>query len=87
MKTSQKDIVIRILREEGKIDNFRCIDNRITIRLGAIIHNLTKEGWAFNTHFSIAPNQKKNFVYEVVSDPKVVRERKQQELHNYYKNR
>lgn len=43
-KPTQDDIVLRILMKEGKIDNFRCINERITIRLGAIIHSLKEKG-------------------------------------------
>ena len=86
MKTSQRDIIQRILREEKKVDNFRCIDERITTRLSDIIFRLKKEGWEFNSHFSIIGN-KKNFIYELVTDPDWVRKQKQQEEYEYYRNK
>ena len=67
MKTSQVEIIKRILREEGKIDNFRSIDEKISIRLGARIADLKKEGWRFKTHKDTT--NPKNFVYEVEFDP------------------
>lgn len=44
MKTTQADKVLKILREQGKIDNFYCIDSKLTIRLGAIIFSLQEKG-------------------------------------------
>lgn len=41
---TKKAQILNILRIEGKIDNFRCIDQRITTRLGATIFALQKEG-------------------------------------------
>jgi len=43
-KKTQADRVLDILREKGQIDNFFCIDNKISIRLGAIIHDLKVKG-------------------------------------------
>ena len=42
-KPSQKQKVLEILRQNGKIDNFFCIETKLTIRLGAIIYSLQKE--------------------------------------------
>ncbi len=44
MKETIKDKVLKILRKDGQIDNFYCIDNRLTIRLGDVIFRLQKEG-------------------------------------------
>lgn len=44
MKKTQADIVLEILRKDGKIDNFFVMDSRISIRLGAIIHSLKEKG-------------------------------------------
>lgn len=43
-KKTQADIVMDILRKDGKIDNFYVMDNKISIRLGAIIHSLKEKG-------------------------------------------
>lgn len=39
-----KDKILNILRHEGSIDNYRCIDQRLTTRLGAVIYKLIQEG-------------------------------------------
>lgn len=44
MKPSIKSKVLDILHREGQIDNYYCIDNRLTIRLGDVIFRLQKEG-------------------------------------------
>lgn len=41
---TQEYKVLKILRENGKIDNFFCIDTKLTIPLGAVIHKLSKKG-------------------------------------------
>lgn len=43
-KETIENKVMKILREKGEIDNFYCIDNRITIRLGAVIFKLKEAG-------------------------------------------
>lgn len=43
-KITQADRVLKILRENGSITNFYCIENKISIRLGAIIHDLKTSG-------------------------------------------
>ena len=43
-KPTQADIVLKILREEGSITNFFCIENKISLRLAAIIHDLKTKG-------------------------------------------
>ena len=44
--TAKNKIKNRIL-ETGQVDNFWCIDNKITTRLGAVILVLRKEGMIF----------------------------------------
>lgn len=39
-----KDKILDILRKNGEIDNYSCIDSRLTTRLGAFIHTLKVEG-------------------------------------------
>lgn len=49
MKKTQKQKVIDRIREVGYVDNFWSISTRTSIRLGAIIFELKKEGWEFET--------------------------------------
>lgn len=42
-KLSQKEKVYNILQNQGYIDNYYCIDTKLTIRLGAIIFALQRE--------------------------------------------
>ena len=58
--------VENILKEKGAIDNFYCIDTRLTTRLGAYIHILKKRGWTFRKEM-----HDKNCHYYVVSRPVV----------------
>lgn len=37
-----------MLRERGYVDNYMCIQEKITLRLGAVIHVLKAEGWKFD---------------------------------------
>ncbi len=74
---SQCDRIADILRQEGRIDNFRAIAEKITLRLGARIWDLEKRGWKFRKHFS---NDSKNFVYEVVESPMSEDERREAEF-------
>jgi hypothetical protein len=62
----QIDIIADILEREGKIDNFRCIHERISLRLGARIADLKAAGYQFRTE-RLA---NKNFVYHLVATPK-----------------
>ena len=39
-----KEKIYNILQNTGMVDNFYCIDNRITTRLGAVINKLQSEG-------------------------------------------
>lgn len=41
---TQEEKIYNILNNQGYVDNFYCIDNKITIRLGAVINKLKKSG-------------------------------------------
>lgn len=73
MKKGQKEIVKDLLNQRGVVSNFYCINNKITIRLGAIIHLLTQEGWEFNSYYGKEKGFKKeywkNYYYEVKNKP------------------
>jgi hypothetical protein len=66
-KQTQLNAVKRILTEQGKISRNDCIDNRLTIRLGAYIEILRNdEGW------KIAGKKSQNdFIYTLEEKPKV----------------
>ena len=66
---SQREVVEKILLEEGSIDNFRCIDQRITLRLSDIILKLRREGWEFSPESGFIPGTK-NWSYILKSAPK-----------------
>lgn len=68
--TSKQKIINR-LNETGQVDNFWCIDNRITTRLGAVIHKLKKVGWEFDKQMV-----EKNCVYIAKKKFKVVETQK-----------
>lgn len=51
MKKSQKQIVRERLEKYGIVDNYYFIDNRITTRLGAVIHTLRSEGMEIEGDF------------------------------------
>lgn len=44
MKITQKQRILAILVEKGKIDNYSAIQSRLTYRLGARIYDLRKDG-------------------------------------------
>jgi hypothetical protein len=62
---SQLAPIIAILEKEGRIDNFHCIHNRLTLRLGARIWDLKQKGWEFRTE----TRPDKNTVYVVTKVP------------------
>ncbi len=64
-----KQRVVEILEKEGRIDNFYCIDNRITTRLSDVIFRLMKEGWVFDHDTSGYAKGTKNWVYKLKSKP------------------
>lgn len=53
---TQKQRVEKILREKGCVDNFYCLENKITLRLASVISALTKQGWQFD-------DAKSGFIY------------------------
>lgn len=62
-KVTQKDRVVKRLKDVGQITRNECLRNYIS-RLGAIICDLTKEGWSFDTK-----NVKGDYVYVVTKAP------------------
>lgn len=62
---SQNDKIANILRTEGKIDNFRAIDTKLTYRLGARIFDLRRKGWVIQSK-----EDGKNCIYTLISEPK-----------------
>jgi hypothetical protein len=63
---SQLTRIEEILERDGYIDNFYCIENRLTLRLGARIADLKELGYIFRTER--LPN--KNYIYHLVAVPK-----------------
>ena len=64
MKKTQCEKIVERLIEFGEIDNFYCIDNKLTYRLGARIFDLKKLGWEFRTE-----KKGKNCYYYPISWP------------------
>jgi hypothetical protein len=62
---TQLKTIARILSTEGKIDNFRAIGERISLRLGARVWDLKSKGWEIKTE----ELHNKNTVYHLVSKP------------------
>lgn len=67
MAQKQEDKVKARIREVGYVDNFWAIENYV-LRLGAIIHNLRKQGWVINGSFGIGKDRK-NYFYRPVRGP------------------
>jgi len=67
--TAKQKIINRII-ETGQVDNHWAIDNRITTRLGAVIHKLKKQGWDFETKMQ----DDKNCIYVVTKKPTEISE-------------
>ncbi|MEQ4368798.1 helix-turn-helix domain-containing protein [Campylobacter jejuni] len=65
---SQEKQVLNILLNKGKIDNFYCIDKRITTRLGAYIYNLRNKGYEIET---VRNKETRNTFYILKSAPKI----------------
>lgn len=70
LKPTQKEVVRGILENQGYITNFFAMDNRITIRLGAIICELRKEGYFIEGDFIETKGSLKNYKYTLISKPK-----------------
>jgi hypothetical protein len=62
---SQCERIIEILERDGQIDNFHCIHQRISLRLGARIFDLRQAGWEFETD----QREDKNTIYRVFRQP------------------
>jgi hypothetical protein len=62
---SQTTTIAKILVREGKIDNYRCMRERISNRLAARIQDLKGKGYKVRTEE--LPD--KNFVYHLVATP------------------
>lgn len=61
---NQLDTIVLKLQRDGAIDNFWCIDTRLTTRLAAHILKLKKRGWEFRTE-----RDGKNYIYYAIKDP------------------
>lgn len=59
---SQANHILHILKRDGYISNFRCIEEKITLRLAARINDLKKAGWEITSRKQ--PN--KDCVYTLV---------------------
>lgn len=67
---TQKQKVKEKLLADGEVDNFWAFNNRVSLRLGAIIHVLKKEGWVFDEEKSGFIPDTKNWRYVLKSAPK-----------------
>lgn len=63
---TQKKRVENILRKQGHIDNFYCIENKITLRLASVISRLVEEGWKFDEKESGFIRGTKNWRYVIL---------------------
>ena len=79
--SSQKDFVIRKLRQNGEITRNECLQNRIT-RLGAIIWTLRNEDkWEIAEGEFRKTENGKDFVYKLIAErPKSVYEKMHEEI-------
>jgi hypothetical protein len=68
MKTSQKDIVLKQLRNEGRVTRNWCLSNRIS-RLSAIMLDLKHDGVNFDTE-----ETKHDYIYKLLDKPKKIEE-------------
>lgn len=57
------------LKQDGYVDNFWCIDNKITTRLGAVIFVLKERGYEFDEAQSGFVRGTKNWRYYLVGGP------------------
>lgn len=77
MKTPKgnKGKVLKILREQGYIDNFDAVEGKHgfkTLRLGAVIHQLKEEGYIELDEKSGYLGDTKNWRYILKNKPKIV---------------
>ncbi|EAJ8348948.1 hypothetical protein FCU19_05725 [Campylobacter jejuni] len=61
-------MVLGLLLKNGTVDNFYCIDKRITTRLGAYIYNLRIKGYEIET---VRNKETRNTFYILKSAPKI----------------
>jgi hypothetical protein len=73
---TQREWVEKELREKGEIDNVYCVQNFV-LRLGAIICQLRKDGWAIDGAF--IPGTK-NYRYKLSSAPALPKKLALQEI-------
>lgn len=66
---TQRKWVLEQIEEQGFITRNQCLRNYIS-RLGAIICDLTKEGYVFTAEYQKTPNGK-DYVYTLVNKPPV----------------
>ena len=59
---AQRDIVIKQLKDYGEVDRNKMIREQYITRLGAIMYQLKKEGWEFETE-----QRDGNYVYKLIS--------------------
>lgn len=59
-----KQKIIEKLKRDGFVDNFWAIENKATIRLGAVINVLRTEGWKFSSKSGYIRGTK-NWRYEL----------------------
>lgn len=69
MKTTNKQVIEKQLRDFGYVDNHWAIDTKVTTRLGAVIFKLKEEGWLFDDERS-GFFDGKNWRYYLKSAPK-----------------
>lgn len=58
------------LKRDGYVDNFWCINNKISTRLGAVIHVLKTRGYEFDEIRSGYMDGTKNWRYYLLGGPK-----------------
>jgi hypothetical protein len=62
---SQVNQIAEILRRNGRITNFWCIDTKLTLRLAARINDLRNKGWEIKT----TEKANKDTEYVLIKDP------------------
>lgn len=77
---TQKEQVIDRILTVGYVDNFWCFNNRVSLRLGAIIFTLQKEGWVFRGEYQTTNGSDKNYHYYPIVVPEEYQNEKQKTL-------
>jgi Helix-turn-helix domain len=62
---TQLNRIIAILQHDGRIDNFRCIHERLSLRLGACIWDLKHRGYKIRSE----ERPDKNTIYYLIAKP------------------